>query len=150
MFTARASYHNYKKMKKLFLFLIITVLLVLLCLLRVQAQHITASSQADEYVRIMMLKKHIPALSVAVLKDGKMLKMQSYGLANIETHSPAKSQTVYKIGSLSKQFIAAAVMLLQQDRKINLDDRVSRYLDSLPSAWQSITIRNLLTHTSGL
>ena len=97
-----------------------------------------------------MLKKYIPALSIAVLKDGKMLKMQSYGLANIETHSPAKSQTVYKIGSLSKQFIAAALMLLQQDGKINLEDGVSRYLDSLPSAWQSITIRNLLTHTSGL
>ena len=137
-------------MKKLFLFPIMTALLVLLCLLRVQAQHITASSQADEYVRIMMLKKHIPAVSVAVLKDGKMLKMQSYGLANIETDSPTKSQTVYKLGSLSKQFIAVAVMLLQQDGKINLDDRVSRYLDSLPPAWQSITIRNLLTHTSGL
>jgi CubicO group peptidase (beta-lactamase class C family) len=137
-------------MKKLFLFPLMTLLPVLLCFLWVRAQHITASSQTDEYIRIMMLKKHIPALSVAVLKDGKMLKMQSYGLANIETHSPATSQTVYKIGSLSKQFIAAAVMLLQQVGKINLDDLVSRYLDSLPSAWQSISIRNLLTHTSGL
>ena len=122
----------------------------LLCFLRVQGQHTAASSQTDEYVRLMMLKKHIPALSVAVLKDGKILKIQNYGLANIETHSPATSQTVYKIGSLSKQFIAAAMMLLQQDEKINPDDRVSKYLDSLPSAWQSITIRNLLTHTSGL
>ena len=137
-------------MKKLFLFPIMTALLVLLCFLRVQAQRIASSSQTDEYVRLMMLKKHIPAVSVAVLKDGKMLKMQSYGLANIETDSPTKSQTVYKLGSLSKQFIAVAVMLLQQDGKINLDDRVSRYLDSLPPAWQSITIRNLLTHTSGL
>jgi hypothetical protein len=75
-------------MKKLFLFPIMTGLLVLLCFLRVKAQHISASSQTDEYVRIMMLKKHIPALSVAVLKDGKMLKMRSYGLANIETRSP--------------------------------------------------------------
>src|SRR5258707_9889338 len=137
-------------MKKLLLFPIITALLVLLCFLRAQAQYIAAGGQTDQYIRIMMLKKHIPSLSVAVLKDGKMLKMQNYGLANIETRSPAKSQTVYKIGSLSKQFIAAAVMMLQQDGKINPDDRVSKYLDSLPSAWQSITIRNLLTHTSGL
>jgi D-alanyl-D-alanine carboxypeptidase len=137
-------------MNKLFLFPLMTAVLVLLCFLRVRAQKIAAGGQTDEYVRIMMLKKHIPALSVAVLKDGKMLKMQSYGLANIETHTPATSQTVYKIGSLSKQFIAAAVMLLQQDGKIDLDDRVSRYLDSVPSAWESISIRNLLTHTSGL
>jgi D-alanyl-D-alanine carboxypeptidase len=136
--------------KKLFLFPLLTALLVLPCILRVRAQYIAAGSQTDEYVRVMMLKKHIPALSVAVLKDGKVLKVQSYGLANIETHSTAASQTVYKIGSLSKQFIAAAVMLLQQDGKIDLDNRVSKYLDSVPSAWESITIRNLLTHTSGL
>jgi len=143
-------YQNYKRMKKWFLFPVIKALFVLPCFLPVRAQHIAASSQTDEYIRIMMLKKHIPALSVAVLKDGKMLKMQGYGLANIETLSPAKPQTVYKIGSLSKQFIAAAVMLLQQDGKVSLDDRVGRYLDSLPSTWQGITIRNLLTHTSGL
>jgi D-alanyl-D-alanine carboxypeptidase len=98
----------------------------------------------------MMSKKHIPALAVAVLKDGKVLKMKNYGLANLETHTSATSQTVYKIGSISKQFIATAVMLLQQDGKINPDDPVSMYLDSLPSIWQKITIRNLLTHTSGL
>jgi D-alanyl-D-alanine carboxypeptidase len=139
-------------MKKKLLITIMTALLVSDCFLTVHAQHIAGSAgeKTYEYIQIMMLKKHIPGLSVAVLKEGKILKMQSYGLANIETHSPAKSQTVYKIGSLSKQFIAAAMMLLQQDGKINLDDRVSRYLDSLPSAWQSITIRNLLTHTSGL
>jgi D-alanyl-D-alanine carboxypeptidase len=137
-------------MKRLYLPPILAALVVLPSFLRVEAQQITASRQTDEYVRIMMLNKHIPAVSVAVLKDGKVLKMKSYGLANLETHTPAASQSVYKLGSLSKQFIAAAVMLLQQDGKINLDDRVSRYLDSLPSAWQSITIRNLLSHTSGL
>jgi D-alanyl-D-alanine carboxypeptidase len=137
-------------MKKLFFFRAMTALLILPCFLRVCAQHMTPSNRTDEYVRIMMLHEHIPALSLAVLKDGKMLKIQSYGISNIETHSPAKSQTVYKIGSLSKQFIAAAVMLLQQDGKINLDDPVNRWLDSLPSSWQSITIRNLLTQTSGL
>ena len=149
-FTGSVSSYNYRRMKKLFLFPIMTAPLVLLCFLRVGAQQLTAGRQTDQYVRIMMLKKHIPALSIAVLKDGKVRRMQSYGMANIETHSAATSQTVYKLGSLSKQFIAAAVMLLQQDRKINLDDPVGRYLDSLPSAWQSITIRNLLTHTSGL
>src|SRR5580704_18429478 len=100
-------------MKKLFLFPIMTAQLILLSFLGAGAQHIEASSQTDEYVRIMMSKKHIPALAVAVLKDGKVLKMKNYGLANLETHTSATSQTVYKIGSISKQFIATAVMLLQ-------------------------------------
>lgn len=139
-------------MKKILLLSVITVLLASGCFLTVQAQHIAGSAgqKTDEYIRSMMSKKHIPGLSVAVLKEGKILKMQSYGLANIETRSPATSQTVYKIASLSKQFIAAGVMLLKQDGKIDLDSPINRYLDSLPSDWQGISVRNLLTHTSGL
>ncbi len=139
-------------MKKMLLFSVMTASLALGCFFTVQAQHISGSAgeKTDEYIRLMMSKKHIPGLSVVVLKQGKILKMQSYGLANIETRSPATSQTVYRIGSLSKQFIAAGVMLLQQDGKINLDSPVNRYLDSLPSSWQGISVRNLLSHTSGL
>ncbi|HEY2721796.1 MAG TPA: serine hydrolase domain-containing protein, partial [Chitinophagaceae bacterium] len=139
-------------MKKIFLFSVVTTLLASVCFLTIHAQHITGSARdkTDEYIRLMMLKKHIPGLSVAIMKEGKILKMQSYGFANIETHSTATSQTVYKIGSLSKQFIAAAVMLLQQSGKINLDSSIRKYLDSLPATWQGITVRNLLTHTSGL
>lgn len=138
---------------KTLLFPVAIALLISSCFLDADAQHVIGSSaeeKTDNYIGVMMSKRHIPGLSVAVLKEGKILKMQSYGLANIETHTPATSQTVYKIGSLSKQFIAAAVMLLQQSGKINLDSPVGTYLDSLPSTWQSITIRNLLTHTSGL
>lgn len=137
-------------MKKMLLFLT-TVFLAMSCLLTVHAQHIgSASEKTNEYIRLMMLKKHIPGLSVAVLKEGKILKIQNYGLANIETHLAATSQTVYKIGSLSKQFIAAAMMMLQQRGKIDLNSPISMYLDSLPPTWQGITVRNLLTHTSGL
>ncbi|HEX3383939.1 MAG TPA: serine hydrolase domain-containing protein [Mucilaginibacter sp.] len=139
-------------MKKIFLFSVTTALLVSGCVLSADAQQIagSASEKTDEYIRLMVLKKPIPGVSVAVLKGGKVVKMQSYGLANIETHSPATSQSVYKLASLSKQFIAAAVMLLQQSSKIDLDSPIKRYLDSLPPAWQSISVRNLLTHTSGL
>ncbi|HVY74400.1 MAG TPA: serine hydrolase domain-containing protein [Puia sp.] len=137
-------------MKKMLPFSFATTFLAVGCLLTVHAQHISGSAKTNEYIRLMMLRKHIPGLSVAVLKEGKILKMQGYGLANIETHLAASSQSVYKIGSLSKQFIATAVMLLHQDGKINLDAPIDKYLDSLPLAWQDITVRNLLTHTSGL
>ncbi len=118
----------------------------------VSAQRPTAAAgkRTDDYIRVMMAKKHIPAVSVAVLKEGKILKMQSYGMANLETHTPASSQTLYQLGSISKQFLATAVMTLQQGGRINLDSPINAYLDSLPSAWQKITVRNLLSHTSGL
>ena len=140
----------HSRMKKMILFSI--ALLASGYFLNANAQHINGSAmeKTDKYVRLIMSKKHIPGLSVAVLKAGKVLKMRSYGYANIETASPATSQTVYKIGSLSKQFIAGAIMLLQQSGKINLDSPLSTYLDSLPPAWANVTVRNLLTHTSGL
>lgn len=139
-------------MKKMLVASVIAAMTAPGCFLTVQAQHRSGSAgeKTDEYIRLMILKKPIPGVSVAVLKEGKVLKMQSYGLANIETHSPATSQSVYKLASLSKQFIAAAVMLLQQSGKIDLDSPINKYLDSLPAAWQSISVRNLLNHTSGL
>ena len=139
-------------MKKLLLSSAITVVLASGYFSTARAQHIAGSAgeKTDAYIRLMIAKKPIPGVSVAVLKDGKVLKMQSYGLANIETNSPATSQSVYKLASLSKQFIAAAVMLLQQSGQIDLDSSINKYLDSLPTAWQSISVRNLLTHTSGL
>lgn len=117
---------------------------------RAQPKGGSPSERTDAYIRIMLAKKHIPGLSVAVLKEGHLLKLQSYGLSNLETGTPATAQTVYKIGSLSKQFIAAAVLLLEQRGKIALDSPITRYLDSLPAGWQAITIRHLLSHTSGL
>jgi len=97
-----------------------------------------------------MQEMHIPGLSLAVVKDGKVIKAAGYGLANVETKTPATAETVYKTASLSKPVIAAAVMLLVQDGRVGLDDKISRYLDDSPGTWQEITIRRLLTHTSGL
>jgi CubicO group peptidase (beta-lactamase class C family) len=104
----------------------------------------------DDLIAAQMQWQRIPGLSVAVVKDGAIVRAKGYGLANIETNTPATAETVYKIGSLSKQFIAGAVLLLSQDAKLGLDEPVSSYLPNTPDAWRSITIRHLLTHTSGL
>jgi len=139
-------------MKKMLLFYVTMAFIAIGLSLTVHAQHLSGSAnqKTNEYIRLMMLKKHIPGLSVAVLKEGKIVKMEGYGYANLETRTPATARTVYKIASISKQFIATAVMLLQQQGKINLNSPISVYLDSLPVSWQGITVRNLLTHTSGL
>ena len=87
---------------------------------------------------------------MAVVKDGKIVKAEGYGIANIELNVPVRPDTVFKIGSVSKQFISAGILMLAQEGKLSLDDPVSKYLEGTPESWKSITIRHLLTHTSGI
>src|SRR5215471_16383305 len=104
----------------------------------------------DDYVKAEMQKQHIAGVSVAVIKDGKIVKAEGYGFANIELNVPAKPETVYKIGSVSKQFIASGIMLLVDEGRISLDDKISKFLDGTPDTWKEITVHHLLTHTSGI
>jgi CubicO group peptidase (beta-lactamase class C family) len=97
-----------------------------------------------------MQKLSIPGLSLAVIKDRKIIKLAGYGLSIIETGTPATSDSVYKIASLSKPFIATALLLLVDENKVRLDDEISQYLEAPPPSWQSITIRQVMTHTSGI
>jgi len=108
------------------------------------------ADKVDDHVKAEMLKQHIPGLSLAVIRDGKIIKAEGYGLANVELNVPATAETVYKIGSVSKQFIAAGIMLLVQENRINLDDKISKFLEGTPDTWKEITVRHLLTHTSGI
>ncbi len=104
----------------------------------------------DDFVVARISAAKVPGASLAVVKDGKVIKARGYGVADVETKTPATAETVYKIGSISKQFIAAAIVLLQQDGRLGFDDPAGRFLDGAPSSWSRITIRHLLTHTAGL
>ena len=108
------------------------------------------ADKVDDYLKAEMLKQHIPGVSLAVVKDGKIIKAEGYGLANLELNVPARPETVFKIGSVSKQFISAGILLLIQEGKISLDDSISKFLDGTPETWKPITVRHLLTHTSGI
>jgi CubicO group peptidase (beta-lactamase class C family) len=92
----------------------------------------------------------VPGASVLVLRDGEPLVRASYGLADMEAHVPATATTNYRLASVSKQFTAASILLLAEDSRLELDDRVRKWLPSLPKAAERVTIRHLLTHTSGL
>jgi len=98
--------------------------LVLLCVTTVAAQR----DKVDDYVKAELQRQHIPGASIAVIKDRKIVKVGGYGFSNVELNVPAKPETVYKIGSLSKQVIAAGIMLLVQEGKLNLDDKISKFL----------------------
>jgi CubicO group peptidase (beta-lactamase class C family) len=91
-----------------------------------------------------------PGASVVVIRDGRVAYMHSYGLANVEEHIAATPETDYRLASLTKQFTATAIMLLVQDGRFDYDDKVIDILPGFPSYGRDITVRHLLTHTSGL
>lgn len=92
----------------------------------------------------------VPGASVLVLRDGEPVLRRGYGLANLEAGTPATATSNYRLASLTKQFTAASILLLAEDGKLSLDDPVKRWLPSLPAAADHITLRHLLSHTSGL
>ena len=112
---------------------------------------VTASADpVDDYVRAQLGPRRLPGVSLAVIKDGRIVKAAGYGLASLELNAPASERTVYEIGSISKQLTANAVLLLAEDGKLSLDDPLSKYLQRTPPEWSAITVRQVLTHTAGL
>lgn len=124
------------------------VLYIVLC--AVLFVSVTRADEVDDYVKSQMRERHVPGAAIAVIKSGKIVKMQGYGLANTELNVPVTKDTVFEIGSVSKQMTAAGIMLLVQDGKINLDEKISKYLPNTPENWKDVTTRHLLTHTSGI
>jgi len=92
----------------------------------------------------------VPGASVLVVRDGQPVIRRAYGMANLEEQVKATPQTNYRLASVSKQFTATSVLLLAEDGRLRLDDPIKRYFPALPAAANGITIRHLLTHTSGL
>ncbi len=108
------------------------------------------ADKIDDYLGTQMQRLHIPGVSLAIVRDGRVIKAQGYGFANLELKAPATKETVYEIGSNTKQFTAAAIMMLVEEGKVHLDDSVTKYFPEAPETWSAITIRHLLTHTSGI
>lgn len=104
----------------------------------------------DDLVKSEMAKHQIPGLALMVAQHGKETRTAAYGFANLEWNIPVTPATVFEIGSVTKQFTAACILLLAEDGKLSLNDKISRYLKSTPASWSDITIRQLLTHTSGI
>lgn len=110
----------------------------------------SVSAGVDDLVSQFMKRHHIQGASVAVVRDGKAVLTRSYGLANAEHRVPASEDTVYQLASVTKTFTAGAVMMLVNDGKLSLDARITDRLPDLPKAWETVTVRHLLNHTSGI
>lgn len=104
----------------------------------------------DHYIQSVMAARHIPGLQVVITRAHRVIFSASYGLADVTSGRRVDSATSFEVASISKQFTDAAVLLLAQQGKLSLDDRVARYLRGVPPAWRPITLRQLMTHTAGL
>ena len=108
-----------------------------------------APDAVDKFVRAEMEKQHIPGLALLVSRDGRPVRSQGYGMANVELQVPVKPETIFQSGSVGKQFTATAVIMLVEEGKIGLEDSLTKYFPGAPATWQKVTVRQLLSHTAG-
>lgn len=108
------------------------------------------SRKVDKIISKAMTDEAIPGVAVAIIRDGSILFEKGYGIRSVNAAAKTDDQTVFSIGSVSKAFTAVGLMLLVQENKFALDDPIKKYMKGLPGDWQSITIRQFMTHTSGI
>lgn len=123
---------------------------VIFCLLLLPAIAVAQSDPVDQYMKAELERRRIPGAALLVIQRGETVKMQGYGFANIELEVPVTPDSVFELASVTKQFTATAIMLLVEEGRVRLDERISAYLPDTPGAWSGITVRHLLTHTAGL
>ncbi|WP_430391437.1 serine hydrolase domain-containing protein [Dyella sp. 20L07] len=119
-------------------------------LLFVHPAHADTPSDASIDTMMTSYQGNVPGASLLVIHDGKAVLQRGYGMANLELHEKATPATNYRLASVSKQFTAAAILLLAERGKLNLDDHVRHWLPELPAAHEQVTIRQLLSHGGGL
>ena len=104
----------------------------------------------DAFLKSKMQQRNIPGMQLAIVKNGEIVKLGNYGLANLQDSIPVTENTVFILNSITKAFTGVAIMQLAEAGKLNLAFPVSTYLNDLPDAWKSVTILQLLSHTSGI
>lgn len=106
--------------------------------------------EIDRYIKKEMQELGIPGMAVAVVKDGTVLHSNTYGIANIEYNLPVTTNTTFQIASVSKLFTSTLVMKWIQEKKLDLEDGINRYISVIPAIWEPIKIKHLLAHEGGI
>ncbi|OXA80965.1 hypothetical protein B0A65_05180 [Flavobacterium frigidimaris] len=109
-----------------------------------------SSAQIDQYLAEVVGKYNIPGISVAVIKNDKVIHRNNYGQANIEYNIPISNKSIFRIYSLTKTIIVTGAFQLIEQNKLSLEDPISKYLHDLPVSWNSVQVKHLVTHSSGL
>ncbi|MBO9660542.1 MAG: beta-lactamase family protein, partial [Chitinophagaceae bacterium] len=108
------------------------------------------TDSTDIIVQKLMKDQRITGLSLAVIKNGKPVVNKGYGFANMEHRVPVTSETVIRLGSVSKQFFTTAILKLQEDGQLSIEDHVHKFFPDAPETWRPIQIKHLMSHSSGL
>jgi D-alanyl-D-alanine carboxypeptidase len=132
-------------MKKLLLLLFLFIAVV-----HTYAQQKGKYYKVDTAITHFMKTAKVPGVAVAILKNGKVMYVNAYGVSNLELNTPVKRTTVFELASLTKQFTSALIITMAHEGKLSLDDKLVKYIDKAPAAWEPITIRELLGHMAGL
>jgi CubicO group peptidase (beta-lactamase class C family) len=132
------------------------MMVVLLCLaLAATGAAQTAPASADLQAKVderlnAAVKANQFSGAVLIARDGRVLVSKGYGMANLETETPNTPQTIFRLGSITKQFTATAIMMLQEQGKLSVQDSICKYVADCPAAWQAVTLHHLLSHTGGV
>jgi len=121
-----------------------------LCIVPLGADDHAGLDKVDAFVRAEMARQKVPGVAMAIVKKGSVVAAKGYGLANVEHQVPVGPDTIFQSGSIGKQFTATALMLLVEEGKLGLEDPITKFFPDAPAAWRAITVRHLLTHTSGI
>jgi N-acyl-D-amino-acid deacylase len=109
-----------------------------------------SQDSVDAFIRSEMQRQNIPGVAVATIQNSRVTSAKGYGFANLEHMVPVTDETIFQSGSLGKMFTSAGVMLLVEDGKLSLSDPITKFFPDAPASWRAITVRHLLTHTSGI
>jgi CubicO group peptidase (beta-lactamase class C family) len=123
---------------------------MLLLLLLIQVASYAQTDSTDLIVQKIIKEQRITGLSLAVVKNGNTVVNRGYGLANVEHNVPVTSETVIRLGSVSKQFFTAAILKLAEDGKLSIGDSVHKFFPDAPETWRPIQVKHLMSHSSGL
>lgn len=124
--------------------------MILLSAFSVSTVSFSQTDKVDSLIKDLMQKNKIVGLQLAVVKNNKIVKVGHYGLATIEDSIAVDDETVFSINSMTKSFTGVAIIQLLEKGQLKLEDPISKYLDSLPNTWQNITVKQIVTHTSGI
>ncbi|MDF2157046.1 serine hydrolase domain-containing protein [Algoriphagus sp. CAU 1675] len=111
---------------------------------------VKAQDQTDLFLDSVMQAQHIPGIAVAVIREGEIIKKQTYGLANLEWNIPLRESSPFQLASVTKIYTGMLLGKMHQEGLLSLDDPMGSYLDSIPDSWKGITIRQLAAHQSGI
>ena len=109
-----------------------------------------ADDAASRYIREQLRLRHTPGAAVAVIRGGRVLEEVVYGSASLQLRVPVRRDTQFQLASVTKVFTGLALLVLEQNGRVSLDDQVGKYLTDLPGSWRNVSLRELAAHTSGL